>query len=178
MLSCTSGKNCVANVRIIACNVSCCEGNFTVAGVSLLLKRDDARATRPSQCPEARAWFTMRAHAAASAVSLQGVATPPTQMVSSEPNIDTKSVSSKFTSAYADDGKLGNDQPSVAVCRPVATAPLGASPPPPEEAPPPPPPAPPPQAENTRAASVNMAIRIRMRLLTAPPIVLIANVYL
>ena len=118
----------------------------------------------------------MRAHAAASAVNLQGVATPPTQMVSSEPNIDTKSVSSKFTSAYADEGKLGNDQPSVAVCKPAVTAPLGASPPL-EEAPPPPPPAPPPQAENTRAASVNMVIRTRMRLLTAPPIVLIANVY-
>ena len=118
----------------------------------------------------------MRAHAAASAVSLHGVATPPTQMVSSEPNIETKSVSSKFTFGYADDGKFGNDQPSVAVCKPVATAPLGASPPPPEDAPPPEPPAPPPQAENTRAASVSTAIRLCMRRLTTPPLLAAPNV--
>ena len=104
----------------------------------------------------------MRAHAAASAVSLHGVATPPTQMVSSEPNIDTKSFSSKFTSGYEDDGKLGNDQPSVAVCSAVAMAPAGATALrtllPPEL-----PPAPPPHAENTRAARVNTATRVRMR---------------
>ena len=91
-----------------------------------MLKRVDAMATSPSQCPDARDWLTMRAHAEASAVSLHGVATAPTQISAPEPNMDTRSVSLKSVSGNADAGKFGNDHPSIVVCICVATGPLGA----------------------------------------------------
>ena len=95
--------------------VSSCDGIFTVSGVSLLLKRVEAIATSPSQCPDARDWLTIRAHAAASAVSVHGVATAPMQISSPEPNIETRSVSLKSVLGNAEAGKLGNDQPFIEV---------------------------------------------------------------
>ena len=75
-----------------------------MSGVSLLLKRVDAMATSPSQCPDARDWLTIRAHAEASAVSLHGVATPPTQISFPEPNMETRSASLKSVSGNSDEG--------------------------------------------------------------------------
>ena len=100
---------------MIACNVSPWVGSSTVEGDSLPLKRDEARATSPSQCPDARAWLTIRAQADASAVRTHGAALPSTHTLSPEPNIATRSDSSKLTSGYVDAGKFGKDQPSVAV---------------------------------------------------------------
>ena len=75
-----------------------------MSGISLLLKRVEAMATSPSQCPDARDWLTMRAHADASAVSLHGVATPPTQISSPEPNMETRSASLKSVSGNSEEG--------------------------------------------------------------------------
>ena len=86
-----------------------------MTGDSLLLKRVEAIATSPSQCPDARDWLTIRAHADASAVSLQGVATPPTQISLPEPNMETRSASSKSVLGNSEAGKFGNDQPSSEV---------------------------------------------------------------
>ena len=126
----------------------------------MLLKRVDAIATSPSQCPDARDWLTIRAHAEASAVSVQGVATPPTQISSPDPNMETRSVSLKSVSGKAEAGKLGNDHPSIVVCSCVATGPLGAlDPPEPPD---------PPHAERAIMTTKNLVRRLRRLDISSP----------
>ena len=83
--------------------------NSKVGGDACLTNRSAASTTRPSQCPDTRAWFTMRAHAAASAVATHGVLTPSTQ--ASAPNIANKSASPNPI-GVPDAGKLGKENPS------------------------------------------------------------------
>ena len=61
----------------------------------------------------------MRAHAVASAVGLQGSATPSTQISGVAPNIDTRSVSPN-TSGVPAAPKLGNAKPLGFGARPVS----------------------------------------------------------
>ena len=63
----------------------------------------------PSQCPLARAWLTICAHDAATAVGAQGSTTPPTQ--ATPPNMAARSEPSK-TSGVPTAPKLGNANPS------------------------------------------------------------------
>ncbi len=96
----------MANFRMMPVVVAESFANSNVGGLIFRLKRSDASATSPSQCPEMRAWFTMRAHAAASAVALQGVVTPSTH--ASAPNISNRSLAASST-FDAEAGKLGNE---------------------------------------------------------------------
>ena len=108
--------------------------NSKVGGDACMTKRSAASTTRPSQCPDTRAWFTMRAHAAASAVATQGVLTPSTQ--ASAPNIANRSASPNPI-GVADAGKLGKENPSGVGRSSVAIGMVswGADcPPPPEHA--------------------------------------------
>ena len=93
-------------------------------------------------------------------MSLHGVATPPMQISSPEPNMETRSVSLKSVSGNADAGKLGNDHPLIVVWRSVATGPLGAldSPEPPE----------PPHAERAITTTKNLVRRPRRRDISSP----------
>ena len=91
------------------CVISPSFGKSTVFGLTAEAKRTAACTTKPSQWPEARAWFTMRAHAAASAVGIQGSAFSPTH--TPFPNMVTKSFTSNV-STETELGKFGNENPS------------------------------------------------------------------
>ena len=89
--------------------------NSPVSGVSPCENRVAACTTRPSQWPEVLDSFTIRAHAAASAVNTQGSAMPSRQPLA--PNISTMSASSN-TSGDAELPKFGNANPLACGFRP------------------------------------------------------------
>ena len=156
----TSGMNWVANARMIARMVSASSARSAVGGSASRLKRTCATAARPSQWPEARLWLTMRAKAAASAVSSQGSATPSIQIEASEPNMVTRS-SAPNSSSYQDDGKLANANPCSKGCMPAMTTTGPDEPLPPDASPFPPDDEPPPlqAVTNTTAVALEKAAR-------------------
>ena len=107
-----SGRNCVANARRIACVTSVFFSSSPVFGVTFSMKRLAASATRPSQWPDARAWFTMRANAAASGVGTHG-SLPPAQTSGVAPNMATRSVASNSSVVRLAE-KLANENPCSA----------------------------------------------------------------
>ena len=104
----TSGRNWVAKLWKMLWTVDASVVSSTEGGVAPSTNRRAASTTSPSQWPDARVWFTIRAHAAASAVGLHGSATPLTQ--ASAPNMETKSVAPN-SSGVAALGKLANENP-------------------------------------------------------------------
>ena len=123
----------MANRRMMPAVTTSSFVNSKVGGDACMTKRSAASTTRPSQCPDTRAWFTMRAHAAASAVATQGVLTPSTQ--ASAPNIANRSASPNPI-GVADAGKLGKENPSGVGRSSVAIGMVSCgaeSPPPPPE---------------------------------------------
>ena len=113
--SCTSGKNCVANARMMPCVTSPAFWSSFVTGVALSSKRAAACTAKPSQCPDARASFTMRAHAAAWVVSSHGDSLPSTH--AAEPNMVTRSSVLKY-SLVTEEPKLAKLKPFANGCNP------------------------------------------------------------
>ena len=131
--SCTSGRNWVANFLMMVVVMSPSFDNSNDGGLVRRSKRSAASTTRPSQWPAMRAWFTMRAHAAASAVATHGLAIPSTHTCA--PNMSNNSRSPK-AAGVAEAGKLGNEKPSGVGRNVVATDSTNTGAPPPELLPP------------------------------------------
>ena len=89
-------------------------------GSAAAVKRSPADTAKPSQWPEARASFTMRANAAASGTNVHGIV-PPTHTSFERPNIFTRS-SATNTSGEEVAVKLAKENPFGFTFRPVETS--------------------------------------------------------
>ena len=106
---------------MMACVISSCCASVMVFGISLPMKRVEASTASPSQWPDTRAWFTMRAHARASADSSQSPLAC-TQISGPEENIvDTSFALNSVGVAAAP--KLGKAKPSGFGFAPLSTSP-------------------------------------------------------